>query len=144
MASGRVATVFFPDGRTLLLQVSCLARGSLIEFGARDRSQPIAYWFPRLGLVAEAVTQQSSWITREPLRELLLSKLDRDLQAEGGNLLTMSGGVDSASVAALARGVLNRPIMTWSLLPEPADLYEQEMSFIQPLRDQYGFERIGR
>ena len=39
---------FFPDGRTLLLQVSCLARGSLIEFGARDRPQPIAYWFPRL------------------------------------------------------------------------------------------------
>jgi hypothetical protein len=32
--------------------------------------------------------------------------------------------------------------MTWSLLPEPADLYEQEMSFIQPLRDQYGFHRV--
>src|SRR5947207_13978047 len=39
---------FFPDGRTLLLQVSCLARGSLIEFGARDRPNPISYWFLRL------------------------------------------------------------------------------------------------
>ena len=132
---------FFPDDRTLLLQVSCLARGSLIEFGARDRPQPIAYWFPRL----DSLPRPSPALELEharTLRELLLSKLDRDLQAKGGNLLTMSGGVDSASVAALACGVLDRPLMTWSLLPEPANLYETEMSFIQPLRDQYGFERI--
>jgi hypothetical protein len=132
---------FFPDGRTLLVQVSCLARGSLIKFGAKDRPQPFAYWFPR----SDSLPRPSPALEldhAQTLRELLLSKLDCDLQAEGGNLLTLSGGVDSASVAALARGVLDRPIMSWSLLPEPADLYENEMSFIQPLRDQYGFQRI--
>ncbi len=74
---------------------------------------------------------------------LLIEKLTRDLDPEDGNLLTLSGGVDSSSLAALAAGVVQRKVWTWSLLPrkERQDLVQHEMSFIEPLAQQYGFAR---
>ena len=41
---------------------------------------------------------------------LLIEKLTRDLDPEDGNLLTLSGGVDSSSLAALAAGVVQRKV----------------------------------
>jgi hypothetical protein len=51
--------------------------------------------------------------------------------------------VDSSSLAALAAGVVGRKVWTLSLLPrkERQDLLQHEMSFIEPLAQQYGFAR---
>src|SRR5206468_6387264 len=75
------------------------------------------------------------------LRALLIEKLTRDLDPEDGNLLTLSGGVDSSSLGALAAGVVGRKVWTLSILPAPKDLFDHEMSYIQPLARHFGFER---
>ncbi len=75
------------------------------------------------------------------MRSLLIAKLECDLDPTGGNLLTLSGGVDSSSLAALAAGVVGRPVWTWSLLPAREDLLQHELSYIEPLAQRYGFAR---
>ena len=130
----------FPDGRTFLFGVTILDRGS---FTRLEPGRPIVterYWDPR----PERLTPPSPARLRdhaERLRRLLIDKLARDLDPDGGNLLTLSGGVDSSSLGALAGGVVGRKVWTWSLLPAPEDLFQHEMSYIAPLAERYGFER---
>jgi asparagine synthetase B (glutamine-hydrolysing) len=130
----------FPDGRTFLDSVSILDRGCFAQLAPGRSITTNRYWDPRprsleppSGARAEEHAQR--------LRALLLAKLARDLDPDGGNLLTLSGGVDSSSLAALAAGVLKRPLATWSLLPEPEELFRREMSYIEPLARRLGIER---
>lgn len=131
---------FFPDGRTFLADVRLLDAGcaALIEAGRPVRCR--RYWHPRPVRI-EAPTEPRRVEHAERLRALLIKKLARDLDPLGGNLLTLSGGVDSSSLAALAVGVLGRSVWTWSLVPESGELFEREMSYIRPLAKQFGFER---
>ncbi len=129
----------FPDGRTFLAGVSILERGCFgrVRVGRIDRGR---YWDPR----PQQLTPPSPQREREHaerLRALLIRKLERELDPEGGNLLTLSGGVDSSSLGALAAGTVGRRVWTWSLLPAPDDLYAHEMSYIAPLAERFGFER---
>jgi asparagine synthase (glutamine-hydrolysing) len=132
--------IFFPDGRTFLRGVTILDRGS---FARLEPARPIAtgrYWDPR----PERLPRPTPARAREHadrLRVLLIDKLTRDLDSEGGNLLTLSGGVDSSSLGALAAGVVGRKVWTWSLLPEPEDRFQSQMSYIAPLARRFGFER---
>lgn len=131
---------FFPDRRTFLTGVSILARGHFAKIEAGRHVEVGRYWNPRPSFLerpSEARAREHS----QRLRALLVEHLTRDLDPEGGNLLTLSGGVDSASLAALACGVVGRSVWTLSLLPAPKDLFEHEMSFIQPLAERFGFER---
>jgi asparagine synthetase B (glutamine-hydrolysing) len=131
---------FFPDGRTFLAGVSILARG---HFARLERGRPAVfgrYWDPRpnsLRFPSDAVAREHA----ERLRALLVDRLTRDLDPEGGNLLTLSGGVDSSSLAALASGTVGRRVWTLSVLPAPQGLFDHEMSFIQPLVERFGFEQ---
>jgi len=130
----------FPDGRTFLDGVSILGRGwfARIEGGQQRESKP--YWNPRprhIPYPTPALAQEHA----ERLRTLLIDKLARDLDPEDGNLLTLSGGVDSCSLAALAAGTVGRPLWTWSLLPSQAESLRHEMSYIEPLAQRYGFGR---
>lgn len=106
----------FPEGRTFLADVSILGRGCFarIEGGRQMESGP--YWHPRPNHIPYPTPVQAREHA-ERLRTLLIEKLTRDLDPEGGNLLTLSGGVDSSSLAALAAGTVGRPVWTWSLLP---------------------------
>jgi asparagine synthetase B (glutamine-hydrolysing) len=131
---------FFPDGRTFLAGVSILDRGcfALVEQG---REVEIGrYWNPRPKSLARP-TPTRAREHAERLRSILIDKLVRDLDPEEGNLLTLSGGVDSASLGALASGVVGRKVWTLSFLPVPEELFEHEMSYIRPLASRYGFER---
>ncbi|HXG69427.1 MAG TPA: asparagine synthase-related protein [Gemmatimonadaceae bacterium] len=67
--------------------------------------------------------------------------LERDVHPDGGNLLTLSDGVDSSALAGMATGVVGRRIGTFSLLPSGPAGYEREVSFIRPLADRRGFDR---
>lgn len=130
----------FPDGRTFLAGVSILARGHFAKIEPGRLVVCGRYWNPR----PSSVRRPSDALAREHaerLRALLVEKLTRDLDPEGGNLLTLSGGVDSASLAALASGIVGRKVWTVSILPAPKDRFDHEMSFIQPLAERFGFER---
>lgn len=130
----------FPDGRTFLDGVTILERG---HFACLDGWVQVGrYWDPR-PKHSPYPTRQQEREHAERLRGLLIAKLERDLDPEGGNLLTLSGGVDSSSLAALAGGVVGRDLMLWSLVPrkEREDLVAHEMSFIEPLAQKYGFNR---
>ena len=132
--------LLFPDGRTFLEGVTILERGHFARLNGEVQTG--RYWDPR--------PKHSPYPTREQEREhaerlrgLLIAKLERDLAPEGGNLLTLSGGVDSSSLAALAAGVVGRDLMSFSLIPrkEREDLVAHEMSFIEPLAQKFGFTR---
>ncbi len=132
--------LMFPDGRTFLDGVTILERGHFARLNGQ--LQVGRYWNPRPKQISYP-TPARAREHAERLRSLLIAKLTRDLDPEDGNLLTLSGGVDSSSLAALAAGVVGRKVWTFSLLPrkERQDSVQHEMSFIEPLAQQYGFAR---
>ena len=134
----------FPEGRTFLVGVTLLERGHYANMG-RGEVMPRPYWRPRPEHVPYP-TQAQRREHAERLRALLVDKLTRDLDPDGGNLLTLSGGIDSSSLGALAAGVVGREVWTWSLLPaeDRPDLLQHELSFIEPLAQQFGFTRHWR
>lgn len=131
---------FFPDQRTFLSGVSVLDRGHAAVLSPHRPIELHRYWRPRVQRVPRPTPARTAEHALR-LRTLLIDALSRDLAPEGGNLLTLSGGVDSTSLAALAAGVVKRPVWTWSLLPEQKDLLEHEMSYIGPLVDRFGIDR---
>jgi asparagine synthetase B (glutamine-hydrolysing) len=130
----------FPDGRTFLDKVCIVDRGCFAQLTPGRNVAIARYWDPRPRWLEPPSAARAAEHAQR-LRALLLAKLERDLDPEGGNLLTLSGGVDSSALAALAAGVLKRPLATWSLLPEPDELFRQEMSYIEPLARRLGIER---
>lgn len=130
----------FMEGRTPLAGVSILGRGC---FARLTPGRPIVsapYWDPRPTQVERPTPARAAEHVAR-LRSLLVTKLERDLDPEGRNLLTLSGGVDSSSLAALTGRVVGRRFSTWSLLPEREELFEREMSYIEPLVRGLGVER---
>jgi len=130
----------FPDQRTFIADVSMLDRGHAAVLSPHRSVEVHRYWQPRVRRVPRPTPARAAEHALR-LRALLIDKLSRELAPEGGNLLTLSGGVDSTSLAALTAGVVGRPVWTWSLLPEQKDLFEHEMSYIGPLVDRFGIER---
>jgi len=130
----------FPDGRTFLEGVAALERGSFAQTGPHRAVSTQRYWSPRVEAVPlPNVARQQEHAER--LRELLLGQLRRNLDPAGGNLLSMSGGVDSSALASLAAGVVGRPLSTFSMLPEPSEPFRHEMSYIRPLLGGLRIER---
>lgn len=132
----------FPDGRTPLSGVKILARGSFARIWD-GRVTTRRYWYPRPEKIHYPNPVEADEHAKR-LRDLLLEKLRRDLDPRGGNLLTLSGGVDSSSLCALAAGTLDFKLMTWSALhskEEYGKAYQHELSYIEPLRRQYGIEK---
>lgn len=131
----------FADGRTFLAGVTLLDRGCFTRIEG-EHLKFGCYWNPRpkrIRYPTPAMAREHA----EKLRTILIEKLKRDLDPAGGNLLTLSGGVDSSSLAALAAGTLGLPVWTWSTLPskENEQALQYEMSYIEPLAQRYGFER---
>lgn len=53
--------------------------------------------------------------------------------------MSLSGGVDSSSLAAITGGVLGIDFRTLSFVADPEDLYRHDLSFIEPLAERFGF-----
>jgi asparagine synthetase B (glutamine-hydrolysing) len=105
----------FPEGRSLLRDVSALGRGRLARLD-RGKWTEIVYWDPRATRVRRA-TREREIEHQERLRASLVAHLTRELDPSGGNLLALSGGVDSSSLAALAAGTLGIPVASLSFVP---------------------------
>lgn len=131
---------WFPDDRSPLAGVLVLPRGSFVSFLPGGVFERGTYWNPRPGSLPEFRDSDAAERAVE-FRRLLIDRLEQDLDPDGGNLLALSGGVDSGSLGALAGGVLKREVWTASMLPEPEDAYRLEMSFIDPLKKLFGFEK---
>ncbi len=128
---------FFPDGRTFLEGIQILDAGAYATVNSAGLTKA-KYWNPRVEVLKRPTqTQAQEHIDR--FRTILLSSLERDLDPETGNLLTLSGGVDSSSLGALA-GKTHK-VWTWSLVPPGGPILERELSFINPLVKEFGFER---
>lgn len=99
------------------------------------------YWDPR----PERLVKPSSGSAHEHasrLRELLVAHLSEELDPDGHNLLSASGGVDSSAIGALAAGPARRPItVAVSLIPRAGPLLDRELSYITPLLDHMKVDR---
>lgn len=125
-----------PDRRTVLRDVSVLPRGCYARVSTRRGTMRIGrYWDPRPTAEARLVVTAEH---HRRLREILLAALARELDPGGANLLGLSGGVDSSSLAALAAGTLGLGCATLTLLPRDAAGQRTELGYLDPLCRRYG------
>jgi asparagine synthetase B (glutamine-hydrolysing) len=137
---GATSQAIFPDHRTFLTGISIVPRGHFLTITPDDRTRLHQYWDPRPAALPEP-TEETRQEHVERFRALLLGTLSSELDPNGHNLLTLSGGVDSSALAALAAGSLGYPVSTLSLLPTEEPYLSKEMPYIENLRTSYRFER---
>lgn len=94
--------------RTFISDVRVAPPGHLLTIASTARLEP--YWGPEL-FAPGASTRRGFHEAARAVRGALTAELSESLSEEG-NLLTLSGGVDSSIVASLAGGVLRRPVHT--------------------------------
>lgn len=128
----------FPGGRTFLQGVMAVAPGDAAEVGPGRPASVRSWWNPW--------PDELPWPTRsaraehvQRFREAVLAVLDRELADEPVNLLTLSGGVDSATLAYLVGRHLGRPLAALSFVP-PVDAPEAELeaSYLDPIGHDLG------
>lgn len=94
------------------------------------------HWDPRSDRRPHVSTEHP-----DRLRALLLETLDRELATDGTNLVTLSGGVDSASVTALGAGVLGRATTSLTALSPFERLREVDLRYIGALAAEVPLKR---
>jgi asparagine synthetase B (glutamine-hydrolysing) len=136
-AWARALTSTFIDGRTFVEGISILPRASDTELSHGEAPRGGLYWDPRPAAGEEP--EPSPEHARE-LRTLLLGVLERELDPGGSNLLLFSGGVDSAALGALIGGTLGRRLSSWSMLPGSEPGLSIELSYVDPIVNEFGIE----
>jgi asparagine synthetase B (glutamine-hydrolysing) len=127
----------FLDDRTFVEGVSALPRGTVTSLEAGRPHRTSSYWDPR---PPDGRPVNPSPEHPRRFRSLLLDSLRRDLDPAGRNLLTLSGGIDSGALAALAVGVVGARISSLSLIPADEPDRSRILSFIDPLVERYRIE----
>lgn len=128
----------FPDGRSFLRGVTAIPPGHTAEVGPGHAVRCHPWWnpwpdelpFPSRASRADHV---------ERFREAVIAALGRDVAEEPVNLLTLSGGVDSSTLAYLVRRHLGRPLAALSFVPpEGCSEAALEASYLDPLIAELG------
>ena len=123
------SVVTFPDGRSFYKGVSLVDRGHVVS-GAPARSLiEKEYWEFRPSAEDTRVVDPQEHA--EELRAALVACLESELPTDELSLLTVSGGVDSTSLAALASRTMHRPVRTLSLLPPPGPDRVREEGYVR-------------
>lgn len=120
----------FPDERTFLDGVTLIRAGHAARLEATDAWRQVRYWDLR---PPGETKLRASPEHPQRLRRLLLDGLERELDPSGGNLLSLSGGVDSTTLAALSAGAVGRPVDTVTLLPHVEHTRARELHYIDGL-----------
>ena len=119
------------EGRTPVEGVRVVPRGSFVALPA-PRAGPRrsgTYWDPR----PDTLRPPTAARFREHavrLREVLLGRLTADLDPTGGNLLALSGGVDSTSLLCLSAGTLGLPVSALTLTPPQPEAVRHERRYL--------------
>ncbi|HVL80200.1 MAG TPA: asparagine synthase-related protein, partial [Actinomycetota bacterium] len=126
------------EGRTFLSGVSVVRRGEFVRLRGRSAERR-RYWDPRPPSVSRPDPQTAAAHASQ-LRTCLITALERDL-APQGNVLSLSGGVDSSLLALIARRILGAHLGSLSVLPSVSSpSYEEEVARLRRLRDEEGIE----
>lgn len=128
-----------PDHRTFVSGVRLLPRGHVATVSTAERRWS-RYWDPR----HDSLSPPNEELAREHvtrLRTLLVDRLAEDLDTEGCNLLNLSGGVDSSSLAALSARALGRPVATLSNVSPHEPERSRDLAYIEPLVAELGIRR---
>jgi len=141
-ASWLAGTALFPEGRTFLRGVTALEPGARSRLGPRHQLSVERYWSPQLRAPLRPTPARQEEHARR-LRALLLDRLSADLAPDASNLLSLSGGVDSSALAALAAGELRRELRTLSFVPSAPREAEIAESYLDALASRFRFtERV--
>jgi asparagine synthetase B (glutamine-hydrolysing) len=116
-----------PQGRSFVRGVHVLARGRYLRMAGATTEG--TYWDPRPARL-EPPSRERHEAHAARLRAILLERLAADLDSGDGNLLALSGGIDSTCLLCLSAGTLGRAVSAVSLLPPPGPLRELEAAFI--------------
>jgi asparagine synthetase B (glutamine-hydrolysing) len=131
-----------PWDRSFLVDTVAVPAGFAATFSPGRRIELVRYFEPRPDSWPRRPATAPTLEHAERLRAALLDRLGTDLDPEGGNLLTLSGGVDSSCVGALAGGTLGRRLSSVSFVPPEGDpTRERELGYIRSLGERFGFER---
>lgn len=117
--------------------VSLIERGHFLRVERVVAADGGDYWDPR--------PHEDERLKPDPerpaqLRAILLDTLARDLDSSGGNLLTLSGGVDCSSLGALAAGTLGMPLAALSLLSADRASRTRDERYIDALTARFRLE----
>lgn len=129
----------FPDGRTFFRDVRIVERGGCVLVGKGSPAYH-SYWDPR----PDRVAWPSRALHREhahALRSILLDHLSTELDTDGRNVLTFSGGIDSSSLAALAVGQVGRQISTVSFIPDREPFLSAERVYLESIKSTFDITR---
>lgn len=135
--TGRAA---FPEGRTFVRGIFALERATCMAFAPGGTTTKIRYWSPpqrELSVPSPAAIAEHV----AGLRELVVRALATQLTPGEGNLLSLSGGVDSSTLGAVAGGIVGRKFSCWSMLAAPEEEYLKERSYIDEIVQRFGVQR---
>lgn len=129
-----------PHDRAFLRDTYVIPNGCVAELRP-GRRRVRSYWSPFCSALPRP-SARAAGLHRERFAALLERHLAEEIDPSGGNLLTLSGGVDSSALAAVIRRRVQRPLMTLSFVP-PADhpARRRELGFISPLVGELGIEQ---
>jgi len=119
----------FPDGRGFHERVRLVPLGHAAALRPRRGWTTQRYWDLRPADPADV--RHAPEEHAGELRSLLVGSLERDLDDGGPNLLSLSGGVDSTSLLALAAGTLGRDVVTFTVVPDDEPSRERELGYIE-------------
>ncbi|HUY86936.1 MAG TPA: asparagine synthase-related protein, partial [Acidimicrobiales bacterium] len=143
----------FPDGRGFLRHSRIVPRGhvALVSIDPRASRTACGAVYRPARMVKYFDPRPASWpvpsgerraehVAR--LKGIILGALEADLDREGMNVLSLSGGVDSSVLGALAAGELDFPVASISQIPPPSSKFHNlESGYIKRLGQAAGIDR---
>lgn len=118
----------FPENRSFLRGFEVLERGSTFTVRGGSSGVTTRTWDPR----PERLDPEGS-LERNAIefREIVLERIRGDLDPDGANLLSLSGGIDSSSLAHLASEVLGLPFATASFVSSAEPQGSQNRAYLE-------------
>jgi hypothetical protein len=131
----------FAKNRSHLQGVSILHKGERYDRQPAAQGCITRYWYPPKSSDLRWPNLEAEEQHQSQFRANLIESLRTNLDPAGGNLLSLSGGVDSSSLLALAAGQLHYGVKTFSIVPpKTARFYGRAMGYLESLWGEYGVE----
>jgi len=124
-------------GRSLLKDVATLRCGTALELRAGEQPRVASYWDrPAADAPLARTNARKKLEYAEEIRTLVTENLRANLDPQGRNLLSLSGGIDSAIVATVTRRHTPHTFRTHTWLPRDAGSRALEERYILPLVEE--------